>query len=338
MNKILIIFTGGTIASCKTENGLEPILNGNQLLSYLPQLGEDICIDVNQLMSIDSTDMDKEGWLKIVSVIQEKYNQYDGFVICHGTDTMAYTSAILSYLIKNSHKPICITGSQLPIYMEDTDGIRNLMDSIRYASDREASGVVLIFNGRVISGTRAKKIRSHSFDGFESVNFPEIARINQNGIIEYIKKTVFKEQVSFHNKVYGKVFVLKLVPGMDSAILPSIFKEFDAIIVESFGVGGMPKSMVDEFCRLVDYYREKNILKVVVMATQVIYEGTNIETYQVGKRILDKINVLQAWDMTTEAAIGKLMWILSIEKSSFKKISQMFYTPINYDILITTEL
>ena len=138
LRTVLILFTGGTIASMKTENGLEPILNAEQMLSYLPELEEDIQVESVQVCNLDSTNMDYRYWLKIVDVIEENYIRYDGFVICHGTDTMAYTAAALSYLIQNSARPIVLTGSQQPIQMEITDAKKNLHDSIMYAANPES--------------------------------------------------------------------------------------------------------------------------------------------------------------------------------------------------------
>ena len=145
IRKILLIATGGTIASKSTEMGLSPQISGKELLSYIPE-GKDFSrIDVVQPFSLDSTNVFWEQWLMLADLIREHYEDYDGFVICHGTDTMAYTAAALSYLIQHSSKPIVITGAQKPIDLPDTDARTNLLDSVRFASDDRAHDVCIVF-------------------------------------------------------------------------------------------------------------------------------------------------------------------------------------------------
>ena len=173
--RILLVATGGTIASQASEHGLRPGLGAEQMLAYIPELREEYELDAIQVCNIDSTNMTPAVWDEIVAAVECKYLYYDGFVICHGTDTMAYTSAALSYMIQNSNKPIVVTGSQKPISEESTDARQNLIDSIRYAGDPASRGVTLVFNGNVIAGTRAKKTYARSYNAFSSVNFPVLA-------------------------------------------------------------------------------------------------------------------------------------------------------------------
>ena len=148
MKKILLLATGGTIASVQTEQGLAPATTAEEILSYIPE-AKNLCdLSVQQIFNIDSTNIQPEHWVKIATEIQKEYERYDGFVITHGTDTMAYTSAALSYLIQNSEKPIIITGSQRPISASITDATKNLMDSIRFAIKKNVHGVFLVFDGR----------------------------------------------------------------------------------------------------------------------------------------------------------------------------------------------
>ena len=158
MKHILLIATGGTIASENSENGLTPQISSEELLSYVPAAREFCTIDAVQILNIDSTNLQPEHWLLMARTVRENYDKYDGFVICHGTDTMAYTSSALSYLIQNSPKPIIITGAQKPISMEITDAKTNLLDSLRFAAYPDAHGVTIVFNGKIIAGTRAKKV------------------------------------------------------------------------------------------------------------------------------------------------------------------------------------
>lgn len=332
MRRILMLFTGGTIASLKTDKGLEPVLSAEQILSYLPDMDTRIRLESLQVCNLDSTNMDYHYWLKLVDVIEKEYESYDGFVICHGTDTMAYTAAALSYLIQNLTKPIVLTGSQQPIQMEITDAKKNLHDSIVYAADRDSLGVCLIFDGKVIAGTRAKKTKSFSYHAFSSINFPEIASMQHGKIVRYIPCEKSAEPVAFYHSMDPRVYALKLTPGISPGILEAVFEEYDCIVVESFGVGGIPDSIIDDFCRLMKQYAEGS--KVIIMTTQVTYEGSNLSTYEVGKRIRGKFPYLEAYDMNFEAVFTKIMWIMGLGKLSFQEIEALFYSKINYDVLL----
>jgi len=162
MKKILMIATGGTIASLDQGDGLSPAITSAQLLSAVPEVSEICEAEAMQLMNLDSTNMTPEGWLRIAEQIRRSYDDYDGFVVTHGTDTMAYTAAALSYLIQKSPKPIVMTGSQKSIFLRDTDARQNVQDSFRYAVFPGAQGVSLVFDGKVILGTRARKERTKS--------------------------------------------------------------------------------------------------------------------------------------------------------------------------------
>lgn len=332
MRKILILFTGGTIASMKTEAGLEPVLNAEQILSFLPDMGGEIVLESLQICNLDSTNMDHHIWLKLVNAIEEAYDRYDGFVICHGTDTMAYTAAALSYLIQNLTKPIVLTGSQQPIQMEITDARKNLYDSIVYAADPESGGVCLIFDGKVIAGTRAKKTKSFSYHAFSSINFPEIATMRHGRIVRYIPCEKKAGEVKFYHGMNPRVYALKLTPGISPGILRAIFEEYDCIVVESFGVGGIPDSIMADFCSLMKQYRDGS--RVIIMTTQVTYEGSNLSTYEVGKRIQGSFPYLEAYDMNFEAVFTKIMWIMGLGQLSFPEIERLFYSKINYDVLM----
>lgn len=332
MKQILMLFTGGTIASMKTENGLEPVLNAEQILSCLPDMGDTVSLHSVQVCNLDSTNMDYHYWLKIVDVIEEQYENYDGFVICHGTDTMAYTAAALSYLIQNSRKPIVLTGSQQPIQTEITDAKKNLHDSIMYAADDDSHGVCLIFDGKVIAGTRAKKTMSFSYRAFSSINFPELASMQHGKIVRYIPGELPSLPVVFYHRMNPRVYSLKLTPGISPSILNAIFTEYDCIVVESFGVGGIPDSIIDDFCELMKRYKEGS--KVIIMTTQVTYEGSNLSTYEVGKRIKGRFPYLEAYDMNFEAVFTKIMWIMGMGELSFAEIEHLFYSKINYDVLV----
>ncbi len=331
--RILMLTTGGTIASTVTDRGLAPALHGDELLKGLEDLREICRMDVLEVCSLDSTNMTWAHWLKLTETIEAHYDQYDGFVICHGTDTMAFTAGALSYLIQRLGKPVVLTGSQKPITQEITDAKRNLRDSVAVAMDEDCPGVQIVFNGQIIAGTRAKKVKSFSFDAFTSINFPVLGVVQNGRVIRYVKEEKSTESPVFYHRVHPKVFLLKLVPGMQPRILKPIFEEFDCVIVESFGVGGIPDSIAEEFFRLLGRYEPGE--KILIMTTQVTYEGSDVDVYEVGKRIRERFRFLEAYDMTLEAVFTKIMWILGIGELSFEEIEELFYKKINYDTSVT---
>ena len=240
MKNILLIATGGTIASRPTEDGLAPQLCAEDILSCVPSLAELCHIDALQLLNIDSTNMSPDNWLAIAACVKENYFRYDGFVITHGTDTMAYTASALSYLIQNSVKPIVLTGSQKSIYDQETDARRNLFDAFLAAQDDALFGVMLVFDGRVISGTRARKMRTKSMNAFSSIDYPELALLRDGRILHYIRREKPTGLPAFYDKLDSRVFVLRLIPGMNPDVLHLLLPHYDALVIESFGVGGLP--------------------------------------------------------------------------------------------------
>lgn len=344
MRHILILTTGGTIASVQSPDGLVPGLTSEQLRGYLPQIGTDIDIDIEELFHIDSTDMTADHWLTIVDAVRKHYDDYDGFVICHGTDTMANTAAVLSYMIQNSRKPIVLTGAQKPIGFEITDAKSNLQDSILYASDPTSRGVQIVFAGNVIAGTRAKKVRSTSFSAFTSINLPIIAAISNGRIIRFLNDPAFvnafpadgendpADEVVFYDKINTNVFLLKLTPSMSPELIPEIFRIYDGIVIESFGAGGIPASIKQTlFDELSKFEPEE---KVLAMTTQVTYEGSHLESYEVGRRLTGSFEILEGRDMTLEAIVAKLMWILADRGQSWAELQKRFYEPIARDMLL----
>lgn len=328
MKTILMLTTGGTIASVITPYGLIPTLNSEELLSYLPKLEEDIQINTRELYSIDSTNTRPEHWLLIAKAVEAEYENYDGFVICHGTDTMAYTASALSYLIQNSPKPIVLTGAQKPIGMEITDAKSNLRDSILYAADDNSCGVQIVFSGKVILGTRAKKTRTFSFEAFSSINYPFIAEIYDGKIIRYISQNKNNMKAIFYHNLNEKVYVMKLIPGISGSLISTIFKNYDGIILESFGTGGIPDSIQDTIFKNLDKYPAKD--KVLVITTQVQNEGSDTDIYEVGVK-LKKYKYLEAGDMTLEATLTKLMWVLANKERTWDYIEKSFNNTVSFD-------
>ncbi len=332
MKRILLIATGGTIASRYMKEGLEPQITAEELLNYVPEAKAFCQITACQPFSLDSTNVCQDHWLILAGLVEKNYDAYDGFVICHGTDTMAYTAAALSYLIQNNLKPVVITGAQKPIDLEITDARLNLRDSLRFASDDRAHGVNIVFGGKVIAGTRAKKERSKSYNAFASINYPDIAVIQDHRVIFYIDdRSRVRERVRFYHGMDSKVLLLKLIPGMDGRMLNRMAEDYDAVIIESFGVGGLPSYGEQSFQDAIEGWCRKG--KKVIMATQVTHEGSDMEVYQVGKSIKERFPVVEAFDMTLEATVTKTMWLLGagIRGEAF---DSGFYRTINHDILL----
>lgn len=333
MKKILLIATGGTIASGYTKKGLAPKFEASKLLEYVEEYREFCQVEVQQPFNLDSTNICGKHWLRLADMIERHYADYDGFVICHGTDTMAFTAAALSYLIQNSRKPIIVTGSQKPIDLPVTDARTNLLDSLRFASDDGAHGVNIVFGGNVIAGTRAKKERSKSYNAFSSINYPSVAVIRDGRIVFYIDdKEKAEGEVRFYHELNERVLLLKLVPGMDGSILSRLFDYYDGAIIEAFGVGGFPEYGEVPFYPEIRRWTDAG--KIVLLATQVTHEGSDMEVYQVGRAIKEDFHLMEAYDMTLEATVTKAMWAMGLTLDG-EQFRRLFYQTVNHDILLT---
>ena len=335
MKKILLVCTGGTIASTQTADGFAPGIGAEQILAHIPEIRERYAIDALQVCNIDSTDMTPSHWTLIVRAIREQYGNYDGFVVCHGTDTMAYTAAALSYMIRESARPIVVTGSQRPLGAEISDAKSNLVDSIVYAADPDSHGVSIVFGGNVIAGTRAKKVRARSYDAFSSVNFPVLATIADGRILRYIEQPAPEGGPVFQETVSDSIAVFKLIPGSKPAMLDYLFEHYDCLVVESFGVGGIPAQLRDAFYAQMNRWIRSG--KIIVIATQVMQEGSNMEVYAVGQRVKRDFDLMEAYDMTLEATVTKLMYLKARFGDDYEAIRKGFYERVNNDILYTGE-
>ncbi|MGM9644520.1 MAG: asparaginase [Eubacteriales bacterium] len=328
MKHILLITTGGTIASSDSENGLVPALASEQLLSHVPEVGNICKVSTVGLYNLDSTNMRPEYWLEISRYIRKVYDDYDGFVITHGTDTMAYAASMLHYLIQNSKKPIVLTGAQIPIEKRDTDARDNLTDAFRYAADDFACGVHIVFGDKIISATRARKTRTKSFNAFSSIDYPEIGFIR--GEVKYYIHERIDKKVRFYDEIDSSVIVVKLIPGMSADIFDFIADRYHAVIIESFGVGGLPYYENDEFVEKIEKLIKKGVR--IVITTQVPHEGSDMGVYQVGLRIKQKYELPEAYDMTTETVVAKVMWALPQCRTA-TEFSMLFHTPVGNDII-----
>ncbi len=331
MKKILLIATGGTIASMATDSGLRPGLSPERLYDLVPELSEMCELHTRQLLNIDSTNIQPEHWMLIAGAIEESYHQYDGFVITHGTDTMAYTAAALTYLIQDPDKPILLTGSQRPLLDPITDARKNLVDSVRLACEDQVGGVYVVFCGAVICGSRARKVKTKSYLAFDSVNYPVAALVDSRHLVRYVDLAPAPGPVRFYHRLLPNVFLLKLIPGIEPDILDYVGEKYEAIVIESYGTGGLPFFNRRNFLEKLESLAQKG--RIVVIATQVFSEGSDAELYEVGLRAISQYGLLQTYDMTIEAAVTKLMWLLGKTRDP-EQLRQEFYTPVARDILI----
>lgn len=334
MKRILMLATGGTIATLKTDDGKVPQLTSQELLRTVPEIREICHVDTEQLFQLDSTNIHPDHWKQIAQAIWNHYEAYDGFVVTHGTDTMAYTAAALSYMLPDSRKPIVLTGAQNSIGERETDGRRNLLDAFLYAASACAWGVTIVFDGQVMLGTRAKKLRTKSYHAFSSIGYPEVARIRDRRVYPVLPVPQHLGKPVLCTALDPEVFVLKLIPGVRPDVLRLLRPAYHALIVEGFGVGGVPYYASADFAREVGAWIEAG--KVVIMTTQVIYEGSDMSVYQVGHQIKQTYGVIEAYDMTMEAVVTKTMHLLP-QCPDLETFRARFLTPVANDILLPAE-
>ena len=340
MKNILMIATGGTIASNPQGSGLTPTMTGEELAACVPEI-EGLCnLTIVQPMNIDSTNMRPRNWIHLRNIIVEEYDNYDGFVILHGTDTMSYTAAALSYLIQDSPKPIVLTGSQQPMSNPFTDAKLNVYQSLLYATDDLSRDVCVVFGGRAIAGTRARKQRTMSFDAFISVNFPVLAIIRNDKIIRSglsnnlvpAPSSAEKDPQSCELKTYSNlnsnVIVLKLTPELNPSIFELLQRDYDAVILETYGIGGIPEHEDASFEKAINAWVDSG--RTIVLTTQVPEEGLDLGVYEVGRAYANNPGILKGDDMTTEALVAKTMWALG-QSHDQKTIHDLFYSTVNFD-------
>ena len=306
-SKVLIINTGGTLSSVARQHGLAPGLTTDSMLKELHIVAGEAELSTLEFSSLDSANIFPEDWAELARLISENRKRADGIVVIHGTDTLAYTSSMLSFMLQNIQIPVVITGSQLSISNPVADAMEHLRCAIYMAQSR-CPGVFVAFNRKVMLGCRASKVRSLSFDAFDSINCENVATISSIGM--KINKHVLPKRSGvfrLQNRYCQEVAVLKLFPGMHREVLKMYVDHgYKAVYIEAFGLGGMP-FLRHDFIGEIRTLTEQGI--PVLVGTQCRFEGSSLSVYETGRNALDA-GVLQAYDMTSEAAVTKLMWVL----------------------------
>ncbi|OQX79491.1 MAG: L-asparaginase 1 [Bacteroidetes bacterium 4484_276] len=315
---ILIIYTGGTIGMVKDpDSGILKPFNFDNIYLQIPALKlldykiENYCFEP----VIDSSDMDPHHWGEITKIIEVNYEKHDGFVVLHGSDTMAYTASALSFMLENLNKPVILTGSQLPLGMIRTDGRENFITAIEIAAAQEDDTpiipeVAIYFENQLMRGNRTIKYNAEHFEAFRSPNYPALAEVGV--YIKYnhslIRKPNFKK-LKVHTKLDSNIAVLKLFPGISKSLVESVLQTdgLRAIVLETYGSGNAPtkKWFIDALKKRIDQGL------IVLNATQCQGGPVEMNKYQTGVTLQD-IGVIGGIDITTEAATAKLMYLLGI--------------------------
>lgn len=329
MKKILILTTGGTIVSKEGENGLQPQLDGQELLGYISSMTSKYDVTCKEIMNLDSSNIQAEEWKKIAHAIYDNIDAYDGIIVTHGTDTMAYTASILSFMLQNLSKPVVFTGSQMPISNMLTDGKINLYTAFA-AIDCNIQGISIAFNRKVIRGCRAVKVRTMGFEAFESVNSPYLAQVYAVGIKKYQEEKLIEKKTELLENISTKVFLLKLIPNTNPMIFDMIEQMgYKGIVLEAFGSGGLHFERRDLIQKIEEVTRRGMI---VVACSQCLYETSDFTLYEVGRKLLE-CGAIPGRDMTTEAAVTKLMWALG-QTDNVKEVKRIFVTNIAGEVCI----
>ncbi|MCK5846191.1 MAG: asparaginase [Bacteroidales bacterium] len=316
---ILLIYTGGTIGMVKDEEtgSLKPF-NINKIINFIPELArlnynlEKISFDP----LVDSSDMSPKQWIELVEIIEKNYNEYDGFVILHGTDTMSYTASALSFMLENLGKPVIITGSQLPLGMVRTDGRDNFITAVEIAAAKEngvptVPEVCIFFENRLYRGNRTYKYNAENFNAFRSVNYPLLA---ESGIyIRYKRKNIHKhnnEKLKLHKKLDSQIAIMKIFPGMQPSSVEAMLntKGIRALVIETFGSGNAFTN--SWFIDMLKVAISNGLM--IFNVSQCIGGSVEMGKYETSRK-LKQIGIIGASDMTTSAAITKLMVIMGEE-------------------------
>jgi L-asparaginase len=333
-SKILLIYTGGTIGMVKDyRSGVLKAFDFKKVVDSIPELGQlDCAIDsVSFKEPIDSSNMNPSHWAAISTLIEKYYPAYDGFVVLHGSDTMSYTASALGYMLENLAKPVIFTGSQLPIGDLRTDAKENLITSIQIAALKEdnapvISEVCLYFENKLYRANRTTKINAEHFEAFASLNYPILAEsgVHLKVYRENLWRSKKNKPLKVHKKLDDRVAILKLFPGFNRQLLRGVLQipDLKALVIETYGAGNAP---TDEWL-LADLKQAIDRGLYIVNVTQCSGGSVIMGRYETSKE-LERMSMINGRDITTEAAITKLMYLLGSEVSG-KSFGTIFETSL----------
>ncbi len=313
MAKILLITTGGTIACPDTDKARKPENSAETFLGVLTGI-ENYDFEISEPFCLDSTNMTPRHYVQIAKIIRENYRKFNGFVITHGTDTLAYAAAALSCLVENSAKPIVLTGSMKPFFSEPSDAPKNLKNALMFAGEQKAYGVSVVFGRFAYDAAHVSKIHTTAINAFESVNFTPLASFERERIVFTEPKAEYSGTVRFYEMLDERVEAVFLVP---KTLPPIIRNDTRAVIILGFGTGGMPEYLIDFLRELVS----RGIY--VIMSTQVLRGGSDLSLYSVGSSISESFPVIDAGKMTVEYAVMRAMFALS-QSDGLKDFRKIF--------------
>ena len=325
--KLLLLSTGGTIASSVSDSGLVPKESGEDLLKLLGEMPYNI--DVKDILQLDSSNIQPEEWKFIAEQIYKYRNDYDGIVLSHGTDTMAYTASMLSFMLQHIEIPVVLTGSQVPINVVLSDAPDNLRLAFAAAAVCHP-GIYLAFDRKIMLGCRTVKVRTINFNAFESVNVPPVATVTSDGIVFNYQPKIENKKCVLNTKIDTHVSLVKLFPGFDPELLLAMVKSgCQGIVIEAYGLGGMNyirRNLVGAIGKLI------RMGIPVIASSQCLYERSDLTKYEVGRLALLE-GAISAGDMTSESAITKLMWGLG-QRMDVHEISEFFNKDIAGEITL----
>ena len=326
MQRILILTTGGTISSVSTQEGLVP-KDAHQVLKEILEEKNTI-VDSECILVLDSSNIQPEEWKIIAGKIYENLSKYDGIIVTHGTDTMAYTASMITFMVQNPNIPIVFTGSQLPISHPLTDAVDNLHCAFAMAKSK-IPGVFLAFNRKIMFASRCVKARTSSFDAFESINLHPLGTVSATGLcIQKNMLHLVTKSPKLILDINTNVFLLKITPTTNPSIIPLLISSgIEGIVIEAYGAGGISYIRRD-FIKVIKDAIASGV--PIVVSSQCLYERSNFNIYEVGTKVLAS-GAIEAYDMTSEAAVTKLMYALGQSKD-LGEIKKIFLTPIANEI------